>query len=751
MSAPPPLKFKLHKADRPRKRLRPEVAEVAPAAPGSASAQDAEWDEQDQGNEKLYKVVQDIEEHLLKLFRQERAPVIRQERAANAPAFRVVLLRDYFVIEGLGLALPYSADNQRFLQRLEAGRLPWDQLRAIPELSKQCEGHYVNGALRVVVEDRRMPEHGAEVRFGAHERTLSVAMDDEAFLMDLKDMEMDALLEGRDCSREFKLQLEALLLGVLSPAPCLHPSLAVGLVCNKLQYDRLKLSHASLRSLSAEYVPLPVQKARFGPASYGLWTGSQAVQGGGTSGAHGSAHGGPLGAASPACGGGSYSVDVGGKRIRKPKIPGALPSGVSQLKRDEEEQRLALAAGGGAQHVAAANAPGGGRGNGGCKGGRGTGAEGSRGGGGPPPAEGSGLADGEGGGGQLDNSGQARPSPQQTFHLLKNLAERYQQQQDRLQNELPLGATVFNKLADGVLRRQPMLRPNVPPLPSASLMPEDLLPRHPLPLPEDQLPHTLAVDVEKGPQPRGGSGGGGGASGNGSGGSGSVSHELRLGPSDVTGRYQLRLTIVEQPAGPETECSPDEPAPTAFTFHAHDASFAHSLMAQWKRVHTLEQRALERKASQLHHHQQAASIAGGAPPAQQRSSTTAAVAANVAANVAAISAAGGGGSGVSRAPPAGAQGALPQPGRQPSAPPPQQQQPLPPMPQLQRNGSGGAGALLPRPIDRTDSLGAFMPDMDDFPSPGGGLASPMGLNHASSGVVGGHLPLARGRSPLNQQ
>ncbi|KOO30310.1 hypothetical protein Ctob_008783 [Chrysochromulina tobinii] len=156
MSAPPPLKFKLHKADRPRKRLRPEVVEVAPAAPGSASAQDAEWDEQDQGNEKLNKVVQDIEEHLLKLFRQERAPVIRQERTA---AFRVVLLRDYFVIEGLGLALPYSADNQRFLQRLEAGRLPWDQLRAIPELSKQCEGHYVNGALRVVVEDRRMPEH----------------------------------------------------------------------------------------------------------------------------------------------------------------------------------------------------------------------------------------------------------------------------------------------------------------------------------------------------------------------------------------------------------------------------------------------------------------------------------------------------------------------------------------------------------------------------------------------------------------
>jgi len=749
MSAPPPLKFKLHKADRPRKRLRPEVVEVAPAAPGSASAQDAEWDEQDQGNEKLNKVVQDIEEHLLKLFRQERAPVIRQERTA---AFRVVLLRDYFVIEGLGLALPYSADNQRFLQRLEAGRLPWDQLRAIPELSKQCEGHYVNGALRVVVEDRRMPEHGAEVRFGAHERTLCAAMDDEAFLMDLKDMEMDALLEGRDCSRAFKLQLEALLLGVLSPAPCLHPSLAVGLVCNKLQYDRLKLSHASLRSLSAEYVPLPVQKARFGPASYGLWTGSQVMQGGGTAGAYGSAHGGPLGAASPAGGGGSYIVDVGGKRIRKPKIPGALPSGVSQLKRDEEEQRLALGAGGGAQHVAA-NAPGGGRGNGGGKGGRGSGAEGSRGGGGgPPPAEGSGLADGEGGGGQLDNSGQARPSPQQTFHLLKRLAEDSQQVQAKLQYELPRGAAVFNKLADEVLRRQPMLRPNALPLPRASLMPEDLLPRHPLPLPEDQLPHTLAVDVEKGPQPRGGSGGAG--SGNGSGGSGSVSHELRLGPSDVTGRYQLRLTIVEQPAGPETECSPDEPAPTAFTFHAHDASFAHSLMAQWKRVHTQEQasqRARERKASQLHHQQQAACTASGAPPAQQRSSSTAAYAAAVAASAAAASAAGGGGSGVSRAPPAGAQGALPQPRLQPSAPPPLQQQPLPPTTQLQRNGSGGAGALLPRPIDRPDSFGALMPDMDDFPSPGGGLASPMGLNHASSGVVGGHLPLARGRSPLNQQ
>jgi hypothetical protein len=212
---------------------------------------------------------------------------------------------------------------------------------------------------------------------------------------------------------------------------------------------------------------------------------------------------------------------------------------VSQLKRDEEEQCLALGAGGGAQHVAA-NAPGGGRGNGGGKGGRGSGAEGSRGGGGgPPPAEGSGLADGEGGGGQLDNSGQARPSPQQTFHLLKRLAEHSQQMQAKLQYELPRGAAVFNKLADEVLRRQPMLRPNALPLPSASLMPEDLLPRHPLPLPEDQLSHTLAVDVEKGTQPRGGSGGAG--SGNGSGGTRNRGERTLGGTNFRLGGANLRL------------------------------------------------------------------------------------------------------------------------------------------------------------------------------------------------------------------
>ena len=82
-----------------------------------------------------------------KLFKQD----VKDERPRPI-AFRVQLLPHFFTIEGLSLALPYSADNQRFLQLLEQGRLPWDQLRAIPELHQMCEGKYVDGALAIEVD-----------------------------------------------------------------------------------------------------------------------------------------------------------------------------------------------------------------------------------------------------------------------------------------------------------------------------------------------------------------------------------------------------------------------------------------------------------------------------------------------------------------------------------------------------------------------------------------------------------------------
>ena len=82
-----------------------------------------------------------------------------QAQGSRPIAFRMQLQPGYFTIDGLSLALPYSADNQRFLQMIEQGRLPWDHLRALPGLIEMCEGKYVQGGLTIEVEDRRVSEH----------------------------------------------------------------------------------------------------------------------------------------------------------------------------------------------------------------------------------------------------------------------------------------------------------------------------------------------------------------------------------------------------------------------------------------------------------------------------------------------------------------------------------------------------------------------------------------------------------------
>ena len=296
-------------------------------------------EEFDAPSEKVDKVVLEIEEHLLKLYRQERSPVVRNPPKAQAQqgqpppppptAFRLQMLRDYFCIDGLSMALPYSADNQRFLQLLEQGRMPRDQLRAFPELLGLCEGKYVNGTLRVEVEDRRLPEHQVESAVGSGVRALTIHMVDDALLQDLSEAEVAHMLEsGVAWSREFKLRLESLLLGALSPSPCLHPSLAVGRVCNMLQYNKLKLNARKLRTLPAHHVPLPLKRPRFGAASYGTWVQSQYHAGG----LHPPTPGQLL--AANAAGTQASAPAVGGKRQRKPTVPGAMPSGAQVLKRE---------------------------------------------------------------------------------------------------------------------------------------------------------------------------------------------------------------------------------------------------------------------------------------------------------------------------------------------------------------------------------------------------------------------------------
>jgi len=131
----------------------------------------------------------------------QRQPAARKAaaRPAAGAAFRIVMMPDYFQIDDL-LALPYSAQNQRFLQArsqaarrraragladaltprqaIDAGQLPHEHLRAFPPLLAKCEGKYSGGNLRVEVVDRR---HGHE-KPAPQPRTVELVADYAALL-----------------------------------------------------------------------------------------------------------------------------------------------------------------------------------------------------------------------------------------------------------------------------------------------------------------------------------------------------------------------------------------------------------------------------------------------------------------------------------------------------------------------------------------------------------------------------------------
>ena len=193
-------------------RRRPLPPPAAPIARAPAPLEKPSWEQEAADEERALledkdgKVIEKIEDHLLKICRQSQLPVIpdpaadvaaaaKAGRASPPVAFRLQLLPHMFCVEGLSLALPYSQDNLRFLQLIEQGRLPWDQLRAIEELRAQCEGKYVNGALYVEIDDRRQPNHG----IAEHDRvrTITLHMDDDALLQDLAEAELAVVMNVR--------------------------------------------------------------------------------------------------------------------------------------------------------------------------------------------------------------------------------------------------------------------------------------------------------------------------------------------------------------------------------------------------------------------------------------------------------------------------------------------------------------------------------------------------------------------------
>ncbi|EOD21356.1 hypothetical protein EMIHUDRAFT_241329 [Emiliania huxleyi CCMP1516] len=150
--------------------------------------------------------------------------------AAAAPrrgeCLRLTLLPTHLLIEDVDLALPYSAETNRFLRCVEAGRLPLLQLRSNPALWALCEKRFIEGCLPVEVSDRRSPE--AEAEAAARRAT-----------------------GGGESGTTLACLTEAALLLATAPPPCLRAAEAgpaaaaplgvIGRLANALQFDRLKL------------------------------------------------------------------------------------------------------------------------------------------------------------------------------------------------------------------------------------------------------------------------------------------------------------------------------------------------------------------------------------------------------------------------------------------------------------------------------------------------------------------------------
>ena len=230
----------------PTKPSRPLAEGLSPATEGLSTTGSAEK----------------VEEHLSSIFsRDDKEPTSRA--SARPPTFVIELHRDHFVVDEL--AMPYSAANQRFLRAIEEGRLPWDQLRAMPALLRKAEHQYVDGTLMVEVVDRRLAE-GAALR--CERQRVLVYTDNDCVLQDLAEMharrrpprpppprparppppapppdacrflppQVAGLLHGNDgWSRNFWLRLEETLHMALAPPLCLHPSHTVARISNALQ------------------------------------------------------------------------------------------------------------------------------------------------------------------------------------------------------------------------------------------------------------------------------------------------------------------------------------------------------------------------------------------------------------------------------------------------------------------------------------------------------------------------------------
>ena len=266
----------------PRKRRRinppakPTVPAAAPPAAAAASAASTSSangyaaEQQSEAEQREMQTVKRIEEHLTRIYRQDREQSSRTTASRNGqkqPALQLKLLSTHMMLDNL--ALPYSEENQRLLRTLEQGRIPWDVLRRHPDLQAATEGKYHDGSLVVEVTDLRAPEH--EV-LGLERRTLTLNATDDDLLQDLAELELNAVLNRGDAawSPAFKQRLEHVLIAATAAPLCLHATVAVGRLSNAMQYNRLKYNGAALRSAYVPFSPVPVKAERYTGASHAL-------------------------------------------------------------------------------------------------------------------------------------------------------------------------------------------------------------------------------------------------------------------------------------------------------------------------------------------------------------------------------------------------------------------------------------------------------------------------------------------------
>ena len=155
----------------PRKRRRIADLSVRVTAPVVTATPAAVPDPSNGTDVRELQTVRRIEEHLTRIFKQDREQSSRSSstgrNAQQRASLQLKLLPTHMTVEGPQLVLPYSKENQRLLRTLEQGRIPWDELRRHPALQALCESKYTDGSLSAEMQDLRAPEHsvlGLETR-----------------------------------------------------------------------------------------------------------------------------------------------------------------------------------------------------------------------------------------------------------------------------------------------------------------------------------------------------------------------------------------------------------------------------------------------------------------------------------------------------------------------------------------------------------------------------------------------------------